>query len=469
MPELPDIVLYRDALAARVTGAPLLQVRIDNPFVLRTAIPPIAEAEGKRVREVRRMGKRIVLALEGDLFLVFHLMIAGRLRWLGAGGAPPKRITLARLVFPPGMLAFTEAGTKRRASLHLVRGDAALAAMDPGGLEALGADARSFAARLTRENHTLKRALTDPRLFSGIGNAYSDEILHRARLSPLALTQKLSADDVTRLHDATRDVLIEWTERLRHELAGAFPGNVTAFRPEMAVHGKYRRALPGLRRAGATDRLCRERVQLLRALPDRRQAPRRPIAVATPEGQLAEVDRRTRLELASRSQSFDVHTMPSFDIISEVNTVEVRNALDQANKELSTRFDFKGSDARAELADKTLTLFADDDFKMKQVIDVVVGKLTKRGVDIRALKYGDIEKISGNKVKQVVTIRVGVEQELAKKIVKLVKESKMKVQASIQGDTVRISGAKRDDLQAAIALVKKSITDFPLQYDNFRD
>jgi hypothetical protein len=161
--------------------------------------------------------------------------------------------------------------------------------------------------------------------------------------------------------------------------------------------------------------------------------------------------------------------MPSFDIISEVNQVEVRNALDQANKELSTRFDFKGSDARAELADKTLTLFADDEFKMKQVIDIVVAKLTKRGVDIRALKYGDIEKVSGNKVKQVVTIRVGVEQELAKKIVKLVKDSKMKVQASIQGDTVRVSGGKRDDLQAAIALVKKSITDFPLQYDNFRD
>ena len=161
--------------------------------------------------------------------------------------------------------------------------------------------------------------------------------------------------------------------------------------------------------------------------------------------------------------------MPSFDIVSEVNQVEVRNALDQANKELSTRFDFKGSDARAELADKILTLFADDDFKMKQVIDIVVGKLTKRGVDIRALKYGAIEKVSGNKVKQVVTIRVGVEQELAKKIVKLVKDSKMKVQASIQGDTVRVSGTKRDDLQAAIALVKKSITDFPLQYDNFRD
>ena len=161
--------------------------------------------------------------------------------------------------------------------------------------------------------------------------------------------------------------------------------------------------------------------------------------------------------------------MPSFDIISQVNQVEVRNALDQANKELSTRFDFKGSDARAELADKTLTLYADDDFKLKQVTDIVAGKLTKRGVDIRALKYGNVEKISGNKVKQVVTIRVGVEQELAKKIVKFIKDSKMKVQASIQGDTVRVSGAKRDDLQAAIALVKKSVTDFPLQYDNFRD
>ena len=161
--------------------------------------------------------------------------------------------------------------------------------------------------------------------------------------------------------------------------------------------------------------------------------------------------------------------MPSFDIISQVNQVEVRNALDQANKELSTRFDFKGSDARAELADKTLTLYADDDFKLKQVTDIVASKLTKRGVDIRALKYGNVEKISGNKVKQVVTIRVGVEQELAKKIVKLIKDSKMKVQASIQGDTVRVSGAKRDDLQAAIALVKKSVTDFPLQYDNFRD
>ncbi|HEX9302474.1 MAG TPA: YajQ family cyclic di-GMP-binding protein [Casimicrobiaceae bacterium] len=161
--------------------------------------------------------------------------------------------------------------------------------------------------------------------------------------------------------------------------------------------------------------------------------------------------------------------MPSFDIVSEVNQVEVRNAVDQANKELSTRFDFKGSNARVEHADKVLTLFADDDFKLKQVTDIVTGKLTRRGVDIRSLKYGDIEKVSGNKVKQAVTIRVGVEQELAKKIVKLLKDSKMKVQASIQGDAVRVSGSKRDDLQDAIALVKKSITDFPLQYGNFRD
>ena len=265
---------------------------------------------------------------------------------------------------------------------------------------------------------------------------------------------------MTRLFDAARGVLAEWTTRLRDELGGAFPENVTAFRPEMAVHGKYRQTVSRVRRARAADRVCRKRMQLLRALPDRRQAPRRPLAVPAAEVELAEIDRRTRLE------SHPCHHSTSF---REVNQVEVRNALDQANKELSTRFDFKGSDARAELADKTLTLYADDDFKLKQVTDIVTGKLTKRGVDIRALKYGSVEKVSGNKVKQVVTIRVGVEQELAKKIVKLIKDSKMKVQASIQGDTVRVSGAKRDDLQAAIALVKKSITDFPLQYDNFRD
>ena len=244
MPELPDITLYRDAIAARVTGKPLIRVRIDNPFVLRTAVPPITDAEGKQVRDVRRIGKRLVLALDADLFLVFHLMIAGRLRWFEGGGKPPKRITLARLEFPIGTLAFTEAGTKRRASLHLVQGDTALARLDPGGLEVLTANRSAFAARLSGENHTLKRALTDPTLFSGIGNAYSDEILHRARLSPLALTQKLSDDEVMRLFDASRLVLAEWTERLRNELRGAFPENVTAFRPDMAVHGRYRKPCP---------------------------------------------------------------------------------------------------------------------------------------------------------------------------------------------------------------------------------
>jgi formamidopyrimidine-DNA glycosylase len=244
MPELPDLAVYRDAIAARVIGEPLRHVRIDNPFVLRTAVPPITDAEGKRVRDVRRMGKRLVLVLDGELFLVLHLMIAGRLRWFADGGKPPKRITLARLEFPTGTLAFTEAGTKRRASLHLVRGDAELAALDPRGLEVLTADRDSFATRLRLENHTLKRALTDPTLFSGIGNAYSDEILHRARLSPLALTQKLSDDDVTRLFDAARGVLTEWTTRLRDELGGAFPESVTAFRPEMAVHGKYGKPCP---------------------------------------------------------------------------------------------------------------------------------------------------------------------------------------------------------------------------------
>jgi formamidopyrimidine-DNA glycosylase len=244
MPELPDLAIYRDAIAARMTGEPLIHVRIDNPFVLRTAVPPITDAEGRRVRDVRRMGKRLVLVLDGDLFLVIHLMITGRLRWFDGGGKPPKRMTLARLECPAGTLALTEAGTKRRASIHLVRGDVALAALDPGGLEVLTADRHAFAARLVGENHTLKRALTDPTLFSGIGNAYSDEILHRARLSPLALTQKISDDEVTRLFNAARPVLIEWMERLRAELSGSFPENVTAFRPEMAVHGRYRKPCP---------------------------------------------------------------------------------------------------------------------------------------------------------------------------------------------------------------------------------
>jgi len=244
MPELPDIEAYRDALAARIVGELLVAARIDHPFVLRTAVPPLAECVGQRVREILRIGKRIALAFDGELFLVVHLMIAGRLRWLEPGAKPPARITLARFEFPRGTLALTEAGTKRRASLHVVHGKAALAALDPGGLDVLTCDAADFAARVRRESHTVKRALTDPTLFSGIGNAYSDEILHRARLSPLALTGKLSEEEVARLFAATRDVLGDWTERLRAEAARTFPENVTAFRPEMAVHGRFGKPCP---------------------------------------------------------------------------------------------------------------------------------------------------------------------------------------------------------------------------------
>jgi formamidopyrimidine-DNA glycosylase len=244
MPELPDITIYREALGQRICGHVLEHVRISNPFLLRTAVPPITDAEGKRVVDVQRLGKRIVLALEDDLFLILHLMIAGRLRWLAPLVKPPGRITLAVFEFDNGKLAFTEAGTKRRASLHMVRGRLALAEFDMGGIDALDADAATFAARLRSENHTLKRALTDPHLFSGIGNAYSDEILHRAKLSPLTLTSRLRDEEVARLHDAVRVVLTEWTDRLRTEAAGEFPGNVTAFRPEMAVHGKFGKPCP---------------------------------------------------------------------------------------------------------------------------------------------------------------------------------------------------------------------------------
>jgi len=244
MPELPDVEVYREAIAARVVGERLEAVRIDHPFVLRTAVPSIAEAEGRRVLEVRRLGKRIVLALDDALFLVIHLMIAGRLLWLEPDAKVPRRITLVRFEFPRGALALTEAGSKRRASLHLVRGSAALAAFDPGGLDVQRADLATFAARLRHENHTLKRALTDPHILSGIGNAYSDEILHRAKLSPLALTSKVSDEEIARLHAATRAVLDEWTARLRAEAGSAFPVGVTAFRPEMAVHGRYRQPCP---------------------------------------------------------------------------------------------------------------------------------------------------------------------------------------------------------------------------------
>jgi len=239
MPELPDLEAYRAALAKRIRSQPLERARILSPFVLRTAVPPIADAAGKRVTDVRRLGKRLVLALEEEWFLVLHLMIAGRLRWLLPNAKPPARITLAVFDFPNGSLALTEAGTKRRASIHCVRGTAALAAFDAGGLEVFAVDLATFTARLARENHTLKRALTDPRLVAGIGNAYSDEILHRARLSPIALTSKLQPDEWARLFAATRAVLAEWVRRLSTQGDDELPEKVTAFRPEMAVHGRF--------------------------------------------------------------------------------------------------------------------------------------------------------------------------------------------------------------------------------------
>jgi formamidopyrimidine-DNA glycosylase len=237
MPELPDVTLYIEALEQRIRGARVQKVRLFNPFLLRTAVPPISAVEGRKVASISRMGKRIVFHLEDDLHLVLHLMIAGRLHWEGK----KTRNTLALFEFDTGTLSLTEAGTKRRASLHLVQGEAALRALDPGGMEVLDATLEKFRERLAMENHTLKRALTDPRLFSGIGNAYSDEILHRAKLSPVALTQGLSAEEVARLHDATRQVLKEWTDRLRTD---AFPEKVTAFREEMAVHGRYGKPCP---------------------------------------------------------------------------------------------------------------------------------------------------------------------------------------------------------------------------------
>ena len=244
MPELPDLTVYLEHLDARARGHVLRKLRVLNPFVLRTAVPPVAAAEGRRVVALRRLGKRVVLELEEKLFLVLHLMVAGRLRWLEGRAKPPGRITLATLEFDGGTLAFTEAGSKRRASLHVVQGEEALAAMDPGGLEVLEADAGAFAARLRSENHTLKRALTDPRLFAGIGNAYSDEILHRAKLSPVALTSQMTPLEMARLHAATLVTLRAWTERLRRDAGGAFPEKVTAFREGMAVHGRYRQPCP---------------------------------------------------------------------------------------------------------------------------------------------------------------------------------------------------------------------------------
>ena len=244
MPELPDVVVYIEHLRNRLAGRTLTRLRVLNPFVLRSVTPPIASAEGKKVLGFRRIGKRIVVELEGRLFLVLHLMIAGRLRWLASGAKPPGRISLAAFEFQDDTLVLTEAGTKRRASIHLVEGEAALAAMDPGGLEVLEARLEDFAARLKADRHTLKRALADPHLFSGIGNAYSDEILHRAKLSPFAQTSSLSEEEVKRLYDATRATLTEWTDRLRREAGADFPEKVTAFREGMAVHGRFRKPCP---------------------------------------------------------------------------------------------------------------------------------------------------------------------------------------------------------------------------------
>ena len=245
MPELPDISLYIEALETRLTGVRLERIRINGPFLLRSVTPPIADAEGKTVAGFRRLGKRIAIGLENDLWLVLHLMIAGRLHWKEDTAEIPKgKQLLAAFIFSNGMLTLTEAGSKKRASLHLLQGETALSAHDPGGLEVLSASFEEFDAALRQQNHTLKRVLTDPRLFSGIGNAYSDEILHRARLSPVAMSQKLGNEDAQQLFEAVNSTLLHWIAELRAETGEGFPAKVTAFRKGMAVHGRYGKPCP---------------------------------------------------------------------------------------------------------------------------------------------------------------------------------------------------------------------------------
>ena len=244
MPELPDILLYLHALRPRIVGRPVERVRLASPFLLRSIDPPLSTIEGRTIVDLHRLGKRVVMEAEGDLFLVFHLMIAGRFRWKPSGTKIPGKVGLFALDFSTGTLLMTEAGTKRQASLHVVQGRDALASHDPGGLEVLDADEDVFRRALVRENHTLKRALTDPHLFSGIGNAYSDEILHAARLSPFKQTASLRDDEIRRLYESTRAVLLQWTSRLKAEAGEEFPEKVTAFREGMAVHGRYGQPCP---------------------------------------------------------------------------------------------------------------------------------------------------------------------------------------------------------------------------------
>jgi formamidopyrimidine-DNA glycosylase len=254
MPELPDIAAYIGALDARIIGRPIVRVRLASPFLLRTVQPPIASVEGRAVRELRRIGKRIAIGVEGDLWLVLHLMIAGRLHWRSANAKLSGRQNLAAFDFPNGSLVLTEAGSKRRASLHVLSGEDGLRSIDPGGIEIFESDLNSFREALTAENRTLKRALTDPRLVSGIGNAYSDEILHAARLSPVTLTRWLQPQEWDRLFEATRQTLRLWMDRLRAEAEASFPEKVTAFRKDMAVHGRY----------GQPCQRCGEKIQRIR-------------------------------------------------------------------------------------------------------------------------------------------------------------------------------------------------------------
>jgi formamidopyrimidine-DNA glycosylase len=254
VPELPDIAAYITALEPRIIGQPIERVRLASPFLLRTVQPPLTDAEGRVVRELRRVGKRIAIGVEGDLWLVLHLMIAGRLHWRVSGAKPAGRNHLAAIDFPGGSLVLTEAGTKHRASLHVLHGEEGVRSIDPGGIDVLESDLASFRAALTAENRTLKRALTDPRLVSGIGNAYSDEILYAAQLSPIALTHKLNQDEWERLRAATLHILNLWIDRLREEAKVGFPEKVTAFRKDMAVHGRYGKPCPR----------CGEKIQRIR-------------------------------------------------------------------------------------------------------------------------------------------------------------------------------------------------------------